>query len=464
MPDQHGRFRNPTAKLIFALTLAAVAAAALTSQARPAGAQAYKPLFYDNDFSNLTDPGYTDWHLGNRLKRVRPGRSVVCDFGGQLRTRHHSERGIRRGLAGGDDDFLLYRTRLFANVEVGEGLRAYAEMLDAVSNYEDLPPRVIEENRTDLQNLFGDVRVFNPRRGELWLRLGRQELLYGAERTVSPLDWANTRRTFEGYKAFWAGEQWDVDAFYVRPMRINPRRFDSPNFDQEFMGVYSKYRGLEKTGVELYYLRLTNEAAPFDFDTLGTRLDGELGRWLWEVEAAVQWGAFQGSDHTAGAWTLGLGRKLEDLPWNPTLWAYYDWASGSDEIGNGYHHLFPLSHKYLGFMDLFGRRNIESPNVRLTLAPHKRLKLLLWYYVFYLERRTDVPYSLAMTPFNAANPPASAYLGQEIDLTANWRMTDRMSLLFGYSHFFAGDYFEDTPGVADRGDRDFFYTQYTVDF
>ena len=105
-------------------------------------------------------------------------------------------------------------------------------------------------------------------------------------------------------------------------------------------------------------------------------------------------------DHVAGAWTVGLGRKIEHLPWAPTIWAYYDWASGSDTIGNGYHHLFPLAHKYLGFMDLFGRRNIESPNVQVTLSPCEKVKLLFWYHVLLLENKNDVPYTVAMTPFN----------------------------------------------------------------
>jgi hypothetical protein len=40
--------------------------------------------------------------------------------------------------------------------------------------------------------------------------VGRQELLYGAQRLISPLDWANTRRTFEGGKLIWQGERVEV--------------------------------------------------------------------------------------------------------------------------------------------------------------------------------------------------------------------------------------------------------------
>jgi hypothetical protein len=115
-------------------------------------AGAYKPVFYDNNFDYLCDPCYDDWRLGDRLKRMGIGNCVVVDFGGQYRLRQHAERNIRNtaavtnalGLTGADDDFLLHRTRLFLNAEVGSRLRFYVEMLDAVSNYEDLRPRGIE--------------------------------------------------------------------------------------------------------------------------------------------------------------------------------------------------------------------------------------------------------------------------------------------------------------------------------
>jgi hypothetical protein len=49
-------------------------------------------------------------------------------------------------------------------------------------------------------------------------RTGRQELLLGAERLVSPLDWANTRRTFDGYRATFKGSQNAVDLFFTNPV------------------------------------------------------------------------------------------------------------------------------------------------------------------------------------------------------------------------------------------------------
>jgi hypothetical protein len=187
--------------------------------------------------------------------------------------------------------------------------------------------------------------------------------------------------------------------------------------------------------------------------------------WLFEVEGAAQTGDFGGLDHLTGAATIGLGRKLEDgFDWKPVLWAYYDYAAGDNTLGNGFHHLFPLSHRYFGFMDLFGRRNIESFNALLTMQPHERISFLAWYYYLWLENPNDVPYNVNMTPFNPANPPADAELGHELDLLVTFAVHPRAKIGFGYSHFFAGDYFKLTPGVPYRDDADFFYTEAEFNF
>ena len=132
-------------------------------------AGAYSGLFYNNNFGYLCDPNYADWHLGETLKRLGVGDRVIYDLGGQFRMRQQAERNMRGlGLTGRDDDFLLYRTRLYANVQIGKRFRLYAEMIDANSEYEDFLPRPIEVNRMDMLNLFADFVLLDADRGQLW--------------------------------------------------------------------------------------------------------------------------------------------------------------------------------------------------------------------------------------------------------------------------------------------------------
>ncbi len=437
----------------------------------------HKNVFYDNNFDYLCDPCYDSWVLGDNIKHMCVTDWATVDIGGQFRMRYQNERNFRAGvpyglgLTGYDDDFLLYRTRVYANAQIGKRFRFYGEMLDAVSNYEKFHPRFIEENRVDIQNMFGDFVVLDGCRGDLTARVGRQEMQYGAQRWVSPLDWANTRRTFDAAKLYWNGTNWDIDGFWSHvTQRVNPTyltRMDSSFDEIDFYGVYSTYKGLDKGTLDAYWLALDNNLLGFYYDTLGVRYAGAHDNWLYEAEGAYQFGRnINGSDHSAGAFTLGLGRKFPCAAWKPTIWAYYDWASGSDTRGQGFHHMFPLAHKYLGFMDLYGRRNIETANVQLTMQPHDKLKLLAWFYVFRLQNINDVPYNLNMTPFNnlPSGSSGSRDLGNEIDLTATWLISPRTNIVFGFSYFFAGDYYGTTPGVPYDGDANFFWTQYTMNF
>ena len=429
-------------------------------------ATAYKPLFYDNNFNYLCDPCYDDFHLGENWKRNCLGNGGVLDIGGQYRARLHNERNMRGlGLTGRDDDFLLHRTRLFANWEVNDRIHLYGEYIDAESNYENFTPRNIEVNRSDMQNLFLDAKLMERDCGDLWVRVGRQELLYGSQRLISPLDWANTRRTFDGVKAFWKGTDWDIDAFWTNPVVIDPRKYDQPNQSQEFSGVFATYKGTPNRTTSLYGIRYIETSAPttFEFNTFGGNLMGNVGPWLWDLEGAYQTGRFGSLDHNVGFFTIGGGRKFEDHCWQPVLWAYYDWSAGSNQLSNGFHHLFPLGHKYMGFMDLYGRRNLEDANFSLTFKPHEKLTVLAWHHIFFLQNENDVPYNINMTPF-VATAGGSQYLGQELDLLFTWQFHPRQDLVFGYSHFFHGNFYDTNPAVPFRGDVDFFYTQYTINF
>ena len=98
------------------------------------------------------------------------------------------------------------------------------------------------------------------------------------------------------------------------------------------------------------------------------------------------------------------------------------------------------------------------------MQPREKLKLLVWYYYFFLENKRDTPYNINMSAFNKPNAPVSADLGQEIDLIATYSLNPRMDIVLGYSHFFAGQYYKTTPGVPFRGDADFFYAQYQWNF
>lgn len=433
-------------------------------------ATSHKGLFYANDFSYLKKPCAKEC-LGDcmKLMPVGPcGRYGTLDIGGQVRYRYHHEEGMGRqpgrlGFQDTQNDFTLSRLRLYGNWKANDYIRVFVEGIHADLSRNSLyVPRPIDVNRGDLLNAFVDVKMTD----NFTVRVGRQELLYGVQRTVSPLDWANTRRTFEGIRGLYKKDDWAVDMFYTNFVPVDPDGFDEADYDRSFYGLYSTYTGRENTTMDFYYLGFDNQtvgapvATDFSLHTFGSRVQGKAyGKWLYEVEAAYQGGRQSGlqQDHDAGFVTGGIGRALTNMPWNPVLWGYLDYASGNSAGGdfNRFNQLFPLAHKYLGFIDAVARSNVVSPNVRLTMAPSKKLDLLLWYYYFGTDTVNDIIPGVAVP---SAQVLGEGTFGNELDMIAKYKISPRSNILFGYSHLWRGS------KIIGTNDADFFYTQWTLNF
>jgi hypothetical protein len=321
-------------------------------------------------------------------------------------------------------------------------------------------PRNIDRDYGDFLNLFVDVAVSD----ELTVRVGRQELLYGVQRLVSPLDWANTRRTFQGVKLMGQFGDWSVDGFFTHLVPVEDDGFREVDYRQSFYGTWATYNGQPNNTVDLYYLGYDNThpgaiTSDFSLHTFGARLFGEHCDWLYEMQGGVQTGRQSGLglDQDAGFATVGLGRNLTEYGWNPTIWFYYDYASGNAPGGdfNRFNQLFPLAHKYLGFIDAVQRSNIESPNVLLTMSPHQKVEFLIWYYHFMANTANDIVPSIGGTPPESTD---SKDFGDELDLYVKYKFGPRSNILFGWSHFWRGS------KILAPHDADFFYTQWEMNF
>jgi len=431
-------------------------------------AAAYKDPFYLNDFSYLKNPDYKGYNYGEKLKGMAIGDEGKLDLGGQYRARYHGEQNMRGlGLTGRDDNFLLERTRLYADYRITKRARIYAEVLDANSSFENFAFRQIEENRWDMQNLFGDAVLLDSDAGKMIARLGRQEILFGSQRLLSPLDWANTRRRFDGGRLTWANENHSSDVLLLRPENFNRVKFDSANQDQVLYGIYHTNKTF-KNPVDLYWLAFEDDLTSERIHTFGTAQKGDVDGMLWDNEFGYQLGrAANGSDVSAGAITFGFGRRFSETK-KPTLMLYYDYASGGTATNSGWNQLFPLGHKYLGLMDFFARRNVHDFNALFTVNPTDKFTMLAWYHYFALANNDQGPYNVTGSSFNPGGTVGSRDLGHEIDLLGTYKVNKRSDLVLGYSHFFSGAYYDksvrSTGASLFNGDADFFYTQWHYNF
>ena len=314
-----------------------------------------QPSFFDVDnFSYLDNPNNTEHDFFDPLKRVRIGENWLFVTGGDVRTRYENLYNAR--LTQQNDSYDLSRLRVYTDLWYRDNFRLYAEYLGAWSAGQEIPRLPIDENKSGLLNRFAYVKLSDLGGNPADVCVGRQELLFGSQRLISPLDWANTRRTFQGVRAFRQTEKWDFDMFWVQPVIPNPNRFDSVDNNQNFAGAWATYRPKKSQAIDAYYLFLdnTNVAAALDIPrgqftrhTFGGRYVGNVENFLFDIEAAMQLGSQNGRDVVAGMATAVAGYHFQERRWNPTVWAYYAFASGGGPTSGTAHtfnQLFPFGH------------------------------------------------------------------------------------------------------------------------
>lgn len=446
----------------------------------PVGANAYKSLYFDNDFSYLDDPATPPRNLIEELKRIRITPLTTLEFGGDYRVRLHDEHNGR--LNGLDDNLVLQRTRFYTHFRRQDTLRVYVEMLDATSSWENLHPRPFDENQLDMVNGFVDLRLWDDLDdAELWGRVGRQEIIFGSQRLVSDRSWRNVPVFHEGARLMWRADKVAIDGFWLRPLDKAIHKTDRPNFDnvdqsQDFSGALATYEMSDLATLDLYYLRLTDrdpvalghngQFGGFEYNTFGSRWVGDLGPVLGEFEGGYQFGNHADDRQSAGFYTIGIGQEWTEATWSPSFWVYYDWASGNENPYSSTHgtfyQMFPRGHYYLGWADIIGRMNIRDFNMRLTAKPDKKIALALWYHMFQLDQARDALYNPSSVPVRwDPSGAAGRDVGNELDFSVTYITNRQAETLIGYSYLFAGDFLKRTGNGKNVG---FFYLQQILRF
>lgn len=429
--------------------------------------------FFNADFRYIDDPNNTSFDFYDPLKRMHLGNNWLFSTGGQVWNRYMNEDNSR--LTHTDNNYNLFRVRAYGDLWYQDKFRVFAEFISAHTFDPDLPPLPIDESRADFQNLFIDLKVTEIDGNPVYVRVGRQELLYGSQRLISPLDWANTRRTFQGVSALYQSEKWDMSAFWVQPVLPDRENIDSVDNNQNFAGLWATYRPEKGQSVDLYYLFLDNAnevrqlelvRAPYNVHTLGSRYFGDKDNMLWDVEAALQLGERGDSQIVAGMATAGAGYHFSKFPLNPTFWVYYDYATGDSSPNEGtyttFNQLFPFGHYYLGWADLVGRQNIQDLNAHLYLYPTNWITVWLQYHHFWLAASQDALYNaagLAIRRDPSGN--AGTDVGNEIDMVLNFHVTKHSDFMFGYSKLYGGGFLEGTSNAEKAVNSDLLFFIYS---
>lgn len=455
-------------------------------------ANPYKPLFYDNTFgSYLSNPDHP-YLLGERFKEMPLGDDCspyTLSVGGELRHRYMHEQNRLRPGGPVNTDYNLWRWRQYFDLQLGDYARVYFEGLDGSIFDNDLPPTPIDINRWNVQNAFVDVKLHEWNGAPGWFRYGRQEMLYGSQHLISPLDWSNTRRNFEGFKYFHHTETVHIDAFITNPVNAAAgnqplTRYDNgtdkPDTSVTFSGIYATI--LSDGGPELldlYYLWLRDETntpnrpdgsrhtAGGRFKTTREVQDDccQVTRiWDFETEGAYQFGNDDGKRVSAGFFTSVLGHTWTTVPWSPRLSGLFYYGSGNSDpngsTNNTFNTLYPLGHAYWGIIDNLSGQNLYDWSLQLNAKPTKKVGLVGAFHWFEKATTNDYLYNVAGAPTGTLG--GSRDIGQEFDLIGTYTFNPNFNIQAGYSWFWYGDFVGDN--IPPRNTATQFYVQTTLRF
>src|SRR5581483_2408754 len=166
-------------------------------------------------------------------------KSVSID--GQIRLRYEYRDPTSYGNVDAQTrstDLLLSRIRLNFGFAVTDDIDVFVQPQDQrqwgqeASVLSDERNLDLHQGFVEIRNLFGEP---------VTVKGGRMELSYGDQRLVSPLDWSNIGRAWDGLKVKYGPQDWWIEGFYTvirDPLSTAPTVTHGAAEDQDFMGAY----------------------------------------------------------------------------------------------------------------------------------------------------------------------------------------------------------------------------------
>lgn len=349
-------------------------------------AQTFKLMRYDENYEYLKD---SSRNLYENVKYIplSAGKSIYATLGGEARGEYVNFDNEDWGrLNTGHNNFLLQRYDLHLDVHFGKRFRFFGQLRSALQDGRKNGSRPIDEDHLNVQNLFVDALVWQKEKRSLTVRAGRQEIDYGSGRLISVREGPNARLYFTGGKIMYSSQTFFADAFVMMADTTYVGAFDNkPSKQINLWGAYSKLIIPHAGNLDFYYIGIKRNNSVFEEGiqdelrhTVGTRLWKYGGGFIYNFEAAYQFGKF--GSGTISAWTASadVGYSFENVKFKPSINLRNDYISGDKKAGDSKLQTFnPIYPKggYFGFSPQIGPVNLIDIHPYGTLDLLTKLKM-----------------------------------------------------------------------------------------
>lgn len=396
-----------------------------------------------------------DYHLG----------SWKIDFGAEERLRSEYREDFDFNESKKDNGELIFqRLRVNSQAALGDKYELFVEGLDLrVGDFHI--KKTDQADDFDLHQAY--FRMNNIAGTPLDIKLGRQELKYGAGRLIWAATWSNRINHFDEAVLHYKANGLYADLFSGLRVGYDNHNFNRPNTHEMLNGLYAGYQKDKGQPLfEAYFLSNLDAESLNNLErlTTGIRAQATLPeKIVCELEVPYQFGHAAGQDVSAYALHFDASRSF-DIPWNPKLNLTYNLATGDKKPGdnrtNTFVPLYQSTHDPYGVMDFFRWQNMQEGAIEATLNPYKKLKIVSATNFFWLESNKDSWYDSSGKKLRTdTTGNADSYVGQEASMIVRYDLNNNIKLEAGYAHFFSGPYVKDT---GPNDDADWVYFQFNV--
>ena len=398
---------------------------------------------------------------------------------GEERLRYEEKKDFDFNAAKKDNGGLLYqRLRIGTAASLTDEylnpiVDLFIEGLDARVAGDHIKPGVTQVDYFDLHQAY--VNVHNVLGSDFDVKLGRQELKYGAGRLIAAPVWANRIRSFDAgvvhyqHNGFWA------DMLYGQEVKYTEHAFNTSRAEEFLTGVYGGYQANKMLPLtELYFLEQKDIKGQNDIHryTAGGRIQATIAEGtVLELEVPYQFGTYATStvkkqEIKAYAYHADIAKTWAAFSWQPKLAIAYDEASGDknskDSVNNDFIPLYQSTHEPYGIIDLFRWENLRNPEIGVTFSPTDKFKFTPQADFFWLQNKNSPWYSSTGTAFRSkTSGKRNSFVGTELSLRGYYALTKNLNLEAGYAHFFSGPYVK-ASGKHDDIDWVYFQIAYKL--
>ncbi|TRX53988.1 alginate export family protein [Thalassomonas sp. M1454] len=405
---------------------------------------------------------------------------------GNARARFEHTDGVFQGGVDGNDQVLLFRTRIKAEITRGE-MDIVAELADSRQSQADDNSKVT----SSMVNTFAisqayvgyHYRSMFSLNSDNYVKIGRQTMDLGSRRLVARNGYRNTMNNFNGINNNWqldSGES--ITAFYMFPVVRTPSErndlvdnkyeFDEENFKSNFLGVFANSSTLiDDANTELFLFGLIEEDGPDfttrnrDLLTLGARVytRPSIGEYDYEFETMWQTGKSRESaalsdqdnlDHFAHFHHAEIGYTLTDEH-ETRVSLELDYASGDkdpdDGKNNRFDTLYGARRGDFGPTSLYGpfaRSNLIAGGFRLEYFPRDKISVMIADKFYWLASDKD---AWSTTGIRDETGKSDRYLGNQIEARLRWDpLPYNLRFEFGAAYLFTGSFVHDVRDKVEQ--------------